>query len=227
VARRAMLDVAIDLLGRKGYAGMTLASVGRLSGYSHGLATMYFGSKAELAKEVAVETDRRYFEFLHTSSAGATSGLEFVHEWVTANFKFVDKYPHTCRAGIVVLVEAFTTVHDVRAVYDGLADRNAMMLCEALVRGINDGSVRSDVDAGPTSLTISAAIAGVNYQWLGNSKLDLESRRIALLQTIDAVCSRGTSKESLSTASPSQASSLRQLREPASLSTSIRGRRKA
>ena len=183
-----MLDVAIDLLGSKGYAGMTLASVGRLSGYSHGLATMYFGSKAELAKEVAIEAERRYFTFLRESSSEAASGLEYVRAWVHANFAFVDKYPHVIRAALVIVVEAFTTVHDVRAAYEGIAEQRAVILCDALTRGITDGSVRSDVDADTISLMISVAIAGANYQWLGNPNLDLESRRLAILQTIEAFC---------------------------------------
>jgi AcrR family transcriptional regulator len=189
-----MLDVAIDLLGRKGYAGMTLASVGGLSGYSHGLATMYFGSKAELAKEVAVEAERRYFTHLSESSSEATSGLDYVRTWVNANFGFVDKYPHVIRAALVIVVEAFTTVHDVRATYEGIAEQRADMLFEALRRGIDDGSVRSDVDAETISLMISIAIAGANYQWLGNPNLNLGSRRLAILQTIDAVCLGGANQ---------------------------------
>lgn len=185
-----MLDVAIDLLGRKGYTGMTLASVGRLSGYSHGLATMYFGSKAELAKEVAIEAERRYFTYLTRPGCEAASGLEYVRTWVNANFEFVNKYPHVIRAALVIVVEAFTTVHDVRATYEGIAEQRAGLLYKALARGIDDGSVRTDVDAETISLMISMAIAGANYQWLGNPRLDLESRRLAILQTIDAVCRR-------------------------------------
>jgi AcrR family transcriptional regulator len=197
-----MLDVAIDLLGRKGYAGMTLASVGRLSGYSHGLATMYFGSKAELAKEVALEAERRYFTYVTESSSEATSGLEYVRTWVTSNFEFVDKYPHVIRAALVIVVEAFTTVHDVRATYEGLAEQRAVMLYEALRRGIDDGSVRSDVDIETMSLMISVAVAGANYQWLGNPYLDLERRRLAILRTIDALCCQEAGRREYSPTSP-------------------------
>jgi AcrR family transcriptional regulator len=193
-AQKAMLDVAIALLGTDGYRGMTLAAVGRESGYSHGLATMYFGSKAELAKAVAVETDRRYFQHLVESSADAPSGLDAVRQWVNGNFEFVNTHPGILRAAIVVLVEAATTVRDVRPVYDGLADRNARMLNDALKRGMADGSVRSDLDSDAASLTISGAIAGVNYQWLGNPRLDLERRRLAIIQMIDAMVGAGPTK---------------------------------
>src|SRR3954451_2491876 len=43
-----MCQVAIQAIGRGGYTAMTLAEVGELAGYSRGLATHHFGSKAGL-----------------------------------------------------------------------------------------------------------------------------------------------------------------------------------
>lgn len=43
-----MCQVATQAIGRGGYAAMTLAEVGELAGYSRGLATHHFGSKAGL-----------------------------------------------------------------------------------------------------------------------------------------------------------------------------------
>src|SRR3954470_1249853 len=43
-----MCQVAIQAIGKGGYAAMTLAEVGELAGYSRGLATHHFGSKAGL-----------------------------------------------------------------------------------------------------------------------------------------------------------------------------------
>ena len=44
----SMCQVAIQAIGRGGYTAMTLAEVGELAGYSRGLATHHFGSKAGL-----------------------------------------------------------------------------------------------------------------------------------------------------------------------------------
>jgi AcrR family transcriptional regulator len=183
----AMLDVAISLVGKTGYRGMKLADVGRLSGYSHGLAAFSFGSKDGLARAVAVETDLRYFQYLMDASSKSQTGLGFVENWVNANFDFVKNHPEILRAGIVILVESVTTVPDVRTAYDGLADRNARMIQDAFERGMKDGTVRPDLDAYATALTISGAVAGMNYQWLGNAKLDLKKRRLALLEMVDVL----------------------------------------
>jgi len=43
-----MCQVAIQAIGKGGYNAMTLAEVGELAGYSRGLATHHFGSKAGL-----------------------------------------------------------------------------------------------------------------------------------------------------------------------------------
>jgi AcrR family transcriptional regulator len=47
-----MVRAAIDLLNTAGIQGTTLVAIGERSGYSRGLATHHFGSKAGLFRTV-------------------------------------------------------------------------------------------------------------------------------------------------------------------------------
>jgi len=60
-----MRQVAMRLIGQGGYDAMTLAQVGELAGYSRGLATHHFGSKAGLLDSIldaVVAANRQAFE---------------------------------------------------------------------------------------------------------------------------------------------------------------------
>jgi AcrR family transcriptional regulator len=180
-ALTGMVNAAIQLLADSGYVGMTLADVSKQAGYSHGLAHFYFGSKAELAKAVAAETDRRYFEHLEASCARSTTGLGYVEDWINANFEFVQLHPENLRASLVIFVESVTTVPEVQQVYEGLADRNVSLLEAAFERGREDGSVQAPLDTYSAAVTVSGALLGINYQWLANPRLDVRRRQTALL----------------------------------------------
>jgi AcrR family transcriptional regulator len=180
-ARTGMVNAAIELLAENGYVGMTLADVSKRAGYSHGLAHFYFGSKAEIAKAVAAETDLRYFKHLVAGSGRATTGLGYVEGWVNANFEYVQLHPENLRASLVIFVESVTTVPEVQQIYLGLADRNVSLLEAAFERGKADGTVQAALDPYAAAVTVSGALLGFNYQWLANPRIGLRRRQTALL----------------------------------------------
>ena len=59
-AERAILDAATRLVAVKGLDELTLADAGEAAGYSRGLPSHYFGSKAELLSAI-VEYIREWF----------------------------------------------------------------------------------------------------------------------------------------------------------------------
>ena len=52
LSERRTLEAAVALMGERGYEKTTLAAIGEAAGYSRGLATHLFGSKADLFAQV-------------------------------------------------------------------------------------------------------------------------------------------------------------------------------
>ena len=52
LSERRTLEAAVQLMGERGYEKTTLAAIGEAAGYSRGLATHHFGSKADLFARV-------------------------------------------------------------------------------------------------------------------------------------------------------------------------------
>src|ERR1700730_6614526 len=59
---RRMLEAAAELIVEVGYHKMTLAAIGERAGYSRGLATMRFGSKAGLVQRLVEWSSEGWYD---------------------------------------------------------------------------------------------------------------------------------------------------------------------
>ena len=89
---KALLEAAMALILERGMDGTTLAAIGERAGYSRGLATYRFGSKAGLFQEVSSTIQRHWSDFLHAAVGGAT-GIEALCGAATAFHEFVNRFP--------------------------------------------------------------------------------------------------------------------------------------
>lgn len=94
---RRMLDAAVSLLVEVGMAGTTLAAIGERAGYSRGLVTHRFGSKAGLLAHVhdTVVTD---WIVRVRQAVGAAVGLDTLQRVVDALYGFIAEAPDEIRA---------------------------------------------------------------------------------------------------------------------------------
>ena len=89
ISDRAMLDAAIELVLENGTEKTTLAMIGEKAGYSRGLATYRFGSKAGLYDTLCKSIGRSWLEYLKRGVEGKTgidamcAALDTVYRWVS------------------------------------------------------------------------------------------------------------------------------------------------
>jgi AcrR family transcriptional regulator len=89
---KAMLDAAIDLILEHGTDKTTLAAIGEKAGYSRGLATYRFGSKAGLYDEVCKSISRHWLDYLKTD-VGDKIGIDAMCAALDSFFQFVSEVP--------------------------------------------------------------------------------------------------------------------------------------
>jgi AcrR family transcriptional regulator len=87
-AEANLLEAALHLIGEHGATGMTLGQVGVKAGYSRGLPTHHFGSKARLLRALAEEARQR--GRLDAYHDGPAEGLAFI-------LSFAGRYVHLPR----------------------------------------------------------------------------------------------------------------------------------
>ena len=95
-AETKMVLAAIDLLNTVGIRGTTLVAIGEKSGYSRGLATHHFGSKAGLFRTVLKRLSGAWSKKLDERLAGKT-GLEAVEIAIDTHLEHVLAHPEYIR----------------------------------------------------------------------------------------------------------------------------------
>lgn len=182
----AMVDAAIELIGESGLRGMTFVAIGDRSGYSRGLVTARFGSKQGLVDAVI----RRVWDGLRTRRAlpdsHGGSGLDDVVALVDGLADQAKNEPRELRALWVMMFEAL--VGDDDALLDRMRLFHHSMrsdLADALARGIDDGSVRTDLDPVAEAIQVAGTIRGLAYQWLLEpDELDLVAAFVGLAEDL-------------------------------------------
>lgn len=179
-SRDRLIEATIRLLAERGYAGTSLAEIGRASGLSRGLVTHHFGSKEACVRAVIKHIQHRVRSRMGALRAGDAPALE----------QLLDVYLDGVRnrepgvpAMYVILVERITASPGLGP---EVAEANAhsRSFIERLLREATDPE-QEPVGAGPPVETIAvmveALLRGVAVQWMADpSEVDLdESLRMA------------------------------------------------
>lgn len=169
---RAMIEAAIDLVLERGTDGTTLAAIGERAGYSRGLATYRFGSKAGLFKQVSTTINRRWVSYLR-SAVGKKVGIDALCAAADAFYQFVTDAPRDIRLLHILYYEASSPQSELREFAKEAFSRQLADVETWLEGGIKAGSVRKSIDPTVEATKYVAHIAGMTFLWLlGPGKID-------------------------------------------------------
>jgi len=165
ISDKAMLDAAIELILEYGTYKTTLAAIGEKAGYSRGLATYRFGSKAGLFDEVVKSISRRWLDYLR-KGVGDESGVDAMCAALDAYFRFVSEMPREARVLQILYCAAASPKSEYQQTSVNLHQRQRDDVADWIRRGIEAGSVRRDVDPESVAAQYIAYISGMTYLWL-------------------------------------------------------------
>jgi len=165
LSERRTLEAAVRLMGERGYEKTTLAAIGEAAGYSRGVATHLFGSKADLFARVIrwiSEKARREFE----PALQERGGIDALFAFADAHRRFADENPAMARALYVLWFQSLICDSPMReaAIEDLLGHRDRVR--RILEQGIAEGSIRDDTDASAEAIQFCGALFGLGLQWL-------------------------------------------------------------
>ena len=165
LSERRTLEAAVELMGERGYEGTTLAAIGEAAGYSRGLPTHLFGSKADLFARVIhwiSEKMQREVE----PALRERGGVDALIAFGDAHRRFGDQNPVMTRALYVLWFQSLIADSPMRdaAIEDLLGHRDRIR--RILEQGIREGTVRRDADPGAEAIQFCGALFGLGLQWL-------------------------------------------------------------
>jgi AcrR family transcriptional regulator len=169
-----MCQVAIQAIGKGGYAAMTLAEVGELAGYSRGLATHHFGSKAGLLTAILDRVLEQNGAEFRKVTEGKT-GLARLAAVVDCTLYRCIQSPDEARAYLMLALEPTARWAAVRVREQTAALRKQAE--DAAREAIALGELSPELEpAVVASLSLSMA-RGYAYEWAADPSTDLSAAR--------------------------------------------------
>jgi len=169
ISDKAMLAAAIDLILEHGTDKTTLAAIGEKAGYSRGLATYRFGSKAGLFDEVCKSISRGWLDYLR-EGVGDKIGIDAMCAALDSFFQFVSDSPREARVLQILYCGAASPKSEYRQTSANIHQRQQDDVAAWVRAGQAEGSVRADADPKSIAAQYIAYISGMTYLWLINPK---------------------------------------------------------
>jgi AcrR family transcriptional regulator len=174
LAAASMIDAAIALLTSQGIEGCTLKAIGESAGYSRGLATHHFGSKAGLFRQLLRQVHAEFLEDLQ-SRVGTLSGIAAIELANETHRDWVLRRPDRLRAMYILWFGSLDPGSEFKPNVARFVQRQRDAMAEWIRDGQKAGEIPESIDADRAAMQLYASVVGVNHQWLLDPEMDLEA----------------------------------------------------
>lgn len=169
ISDKAMIDAAMELILEHGTDKTTLAAIGERAGYSRGLATYRFGSKAGLFDAVCKSISRDWLGYLK-EGVGDKVGIDAMCTALDAFFQFVSDSPQQARVLQILYCGAASPKSEYRQTSVNIHQRQQDDVAAWVRAGMKKGDIRADADPKSIAAQYIAYISGMTYLWLIDPK---------------------------------------------------------
>ena len=165
-----MFEAAVSLIVEEGIAGMTLAAIGERAGYSRGLVTHRFGSKAGLLAYVHDTVVTEWISRVQ-QAVGDACGLVALHRVVDALYGFIAEEPDEIRAMYLLRYTSIDPGAEFRANVAKALRAQRRDVQRWIEAGQKQGALARSLDAPLLAELFCASIDGLIYRWLVDPKI--------------------------------------------------------
>lgn len=167
------MQAALDLAKEKGVGATTFSAIGERAGYSRGLASQHFGSKAGLIEAV--------IENLHAEMENAVrsivedetrAGLAALDEYIAAYFSSMQG-ANAYRAYFTFLSGAVAERSDLLGLFAASHERVKEGIADLIDQGRRDGTIETSSNPEAGALMLGSMLMGVSIQSLIDPAFDL------------------------------------------------------
>lgn len=174
LAESSMVRAAIELLNTVGLQGTTLVAIGERSGYSRGLVSHHFGSKAALFRVVLRQMTAVWTEELIKNIYGKT-GLAAFNAAIETHLVHIQHHPDYIRATNILWGAALDPSSEFKPNVGEFMSIQRDSVAAWVRGGQAHGEIRTDINPDRIGEQYYAALIGINHQWLVSPDFDLEA----------------------------------------------------
>jgi AcrR family transcriptional regulator len=190
-SEQALLKAAVDIIANAGVGAVTFEALGRSGGFSRGLASVRFGSKARLIEAVLHHLHERQEELVREHGFDAIAGLDAVLGYADLCLREMARR-NEARAYFMLLSSAIAEFSDSRSGFAATHADVEQRLHRWIVRGQAEGAIRRELDPRAAALMIGCLMFGLSMQLLVDPSIDFEPLREASLAMLRTSLARTT-----------------------------------
>ena len=164
--RARLLRAGLELIAERGYERASIAAIGERAGYSRGVVTHTFGSKAGLLTALVEQMFDRWGEQSLTPAVKGLRGADALCAAIDSVREQARERPTELKAFYLLLFEALGPLPELRPAFRTLHARLRTGAAEWIEAGMAAGDVRQDIDPQAQAALYIGAFRGVMYQWL-------------------------------------------------------------
>lgn len=169
--RERILDAAVRVFASKSFYTATVAEIAREAGVADGTIYLYFRNKDDLLISLFEERMGEINEGIRAAIEPAEAPLDKLRAFILHHLREVERRPELAEVLIVELRQSTKLMKEYEAAAFG---EYLQILSSILERGIEDGSIRPEVDPRAVRRAIFGALDEVALSWLlGGRRFDL------------------------------------------------------
>jgi AcrR family transcriptional regulator len=167
-----MTAAAVELIAVRGVARTTLAAIGEAAGYSRGLATHRFGSKAGLLRHVIKRVSREWLRRLDLA-VGDKVGLAALEAALDTQLGFIRDAPNDVRTMYLLWFQSIEPDAEYRPNVAEVHRQQRETVTHWIAEGQSRGLVGAAVDSRRVAEYFCGAAAGLVFHWLVNPQFPM------------------------------------------------------
>ncbi|MBR0684369.1 TetR/AcrR family transcriptional regulator [Bradyrhizobium manausense] len=164
-SEQRILRAAVHLIAGHGSAGATMAEIGLAAGYSRGLPSARFGSKAALLESL-IDYIEVAFRGQIEQHVGSRRGLAAVRARISAHLVGASQGAESMRALYLLYMESLSIAPEIRGRIAGLGQLYRDGFARHLDEAKTLGEIPSEADTVAYATVILGALRGIITQWL-------------------------------------------------------------
>jgi TetR/AcrR family transcriptional regulator, acrAB operon repressor len=179
ITKDQLLKAGLKVFSRKGYTTSTLEDIAREAEVTRGAIYWHFGSKAELFDELLTSYSGLSAEIVQQAASEGGTLLEILERVLIRLLSAVETNPLLKEVMEISLYKT-ERINELNPVYQKLNEAAVNLLAgitQVMQNGINEGSIRNDLQAVDIARSYLAYQNGITSLWLTNpSAFSLEEK---------------------------------------------------
>lgn len=168
-----LINACIEIASDQGANAITFDTIGERAGYSRNLAFQKFGSKSALLEAVINYLHEQVLAAQAKGKLDGLSGLEAIYVHCESQFIALNR-GNAMRAYSILQSAAISELSDTLTLFEEANKRSGRAIKSLLKRGIEDGSIRKDIDVDQAVLIIGSQLHGISSEAIVESNIDIQ-----------------------------------------------------